>query len=259
MADARSFLFRYYRDSSMGYGALADEASRRAVELDPDSAVAHTARGTALMFNGRHVDAEKHFETAIVLNPNLYEPYYFYGRACMSAGNTEKAARQFMQAADINPGGYEAPGFLGQAYLAMGRTEAARQALETAMANIERHLQMNPDDSWALGTGAVNLASLGERDRAIEWTERAIEASGEEPIIFYNSACTFAVLGEHDRALDLLERSVDLGWGDREWLQPNRALASLPGHQRFRPVQGRVPCSQRRVCPIAPPPALTPR
>src|SRR3546814_14693917 len=115
------------------------------------------------MFNGRHVDAEKHFETAIVLNPNLYEPYYFYGRACMSAGNTEKAARQFMQAADINPGGYEAPGFLGQAYLAMGRTEAARQALETAMANIERHLQMNPDDSWALGTGAVNLASLGER------------------------------------------------------------------------------------------------
>src|SRR3546814_15438139 len=81
------------------------------------------------MFNGRHVDAEKHFETAIVLNPNLYEPYYFYGRACMSAGNTEKAARQFMQAADINPSGYEAPGFLGQAYLAMGRTEAAQKAL----------------------------------------------------------------------------------------------------------------------------------
>src|SRR3546814_18360830 len=81
----------------------------------------------------------------------------------MSAGNTEKAARQFMQAADINPSGYEAPGFLGQAYLAIGRPEAARQALETAMANIKRHLQMNPDDSWALGSGAVNLAPPGER------------------------------------------------------------------------------------------------
>src|SRR3546814_7222685 len=94
------------------------------------------------------------------------------------------------------------------------------------MANIERHLQMNPDDSWALGTGAVNLASLGERDRAIEWTERAIEASGEEPIIIYNSACTFAVLGEHDRALDLLERSVALGWGDRSE-EPTSELPSL--------------------------------
>src|SRR3546814_11808694 len=117
------------------------------------------------MFNGRHVDAEKHFETAIVLNPKHYEPYYFYGRACMSAGNTEKAARQFMQAADINPGGYEAPGFLGQAYLALGRTEAARQALETAMANIERHLQMIPVASGALGTVAGNLAPLAVRDQ----------------------------------------------------------------------------------------------
>src|SRR3546814_11586665 len=91
---------------------------------------------------------------------------------------------------------------------------------------------MNPDDSWALGTGAVNLASLGERNRAIEWTERAIEASGEGPIIFYNSACTFAVLGEHDRALDLLERSVALGWGDREWIQNDSDLASLRSEER---------------------------
>src|SRR3546814_8539378 len=68
MADARSFLFRYYRDSSLGSGELADEASRRAVELDPASAVAHTARGTALMFNGRNVTADKPFETAHVLN-----------------------------------------------------------------------------------------------------------------------------------------------------------------------------------------------
>src|SRR3546814_13042177 len=92
-----------------------------------------------------------------------------------------------------------------------------------ALGTSERHLQMNPDDSGALGTGAVNLASLGERDRAIEWTERAIEASGEEPIIIYNSACTFAVLGENDRALDLLERSVALGWGAREWIKIGRA------------------------------------
>src|SRR3546814_11986204 len=95
----------------------------------------------------------------------------------------------------------------------MGRTEAARQALETAMANIERHLQMNPDDSWALGTGAVNLASLGERDRAIEWNERAIAASGEEPIIIYNSDCPFAALAGHDRVLGPLEPPVARGWG----------------------------------------------
>src|SRR3546814_19531080 len=102
------------------------------------------------------------------------------------------------------------------------------------MANIERHLQMNPDDSWALGTGAVNLASLGERDRAIEWTERAIEASGEESIIIYNSACTFAVLGEHDRALDLPDRSVALGRGAGAWFQNANHHASIHDNPLFR-------------------------
>src|SRR3546814_6433169 len=51
MADARSFLFRYYRDSSIGYDAPADEARRRAVALDPDTAVPQPARATALSFN----------------------------------------------------------------------------------------------------------------------------------------------------------------------------------------------------------------
>jgi adenylate cyclase len=240
IADARSFLFRYYRDAFPECGALADEASRRAVELDPDSPEAHTSRGTALLFNGMHVEAEKHFETAILLNPNLYEPYYFFGRACMSSGNSEKAARLFLQASETNPTDYLSPGLLGQAYLAMGRRESGEQALRKSMANLERHLKMNPDDSWALGVGAVNLAELGDREPAIAWAERAIEASDEEPIIFYNSACTFAVLGEANRALDLLERAVALGWGDREWIQNDSDLASLHGNPRFRDVLGRI-------------------
>lgn len=240
MADARSFLYRYYRKDYPEYGVLADEASRRAVELDPDSPEAHTSRGTALLFNNQHVEAEKYFETAIVLNPNLYEPYYFYGRACMSAGNLEKAAHLFMKASENNPSDYQSPGFLGQAFLAMDRKEMGRQALRTSMANLDRHLKMNPDDSWALCTGAVNLAELGERERAIEWSERAIDASDQEPLIFYNSACTFAVLGDNDRALDLLKQAVVLGWCDREWIQNDTDLATLRGDPRFRELLGRI-------------------
>src|SRR3546814_11119308 len=101
----------------------------------------------------------------------------------------------------------------------MGRDDAARQTLGRSMAILEQHLSMNPDDSRALCFGAVNLAEMGERERAIEWTERALDAAGGDAFIQYNSACTYAVLGESRRAFALLERAVALGRGDRAWIE----------------------------------------
>ena len=165
MADAYAFLYRYSNALPENL-KRAQESSLRAVELDPDSPEAHAARGTTLTLDQQYAQAEKHFETAILLNPNLYESYYFYGRACMAAGNAEKAARLFVQASEANPADYQSLAFLGQAYETMGRKELAAQVLSRSMALLERHLQMNPDDSRALCFGAVNLAELGQREKA---------------------------------------------------------------------------------------------
>ena len=232
IADAYSFLYRY--SSAMPENiAQAEKASLRAVELDPDSAEAHAARGTALTLGGQYPKAEKHFETAMLLNPNLFESYFFYGRACMSAGNVEKAARLFMRAAEVNPSDYRTLGFLSQAYEAMGRTDSARESLVRAKAILEQHLRMNPDDSPALCFGGAILAQLGDREQAIAWTERALDAAGSEAFIVYNSACTFARLGVTDRAFELLERALAQGWGDRTWIEHDSDLASLHGDPRF--------------------------
>ena len=240
MADAYAFLYRYSNALPENL-RHAEESSLRAVELDADSPEAHAARGTALILDKKYAEAEKHFETAILLNPNLYESYYFYGRACMAVGNAEKAARMFIQASDANPADYQSLAFLGQAYETMGRKDMAAHALSASMAILERHLQMNPDDSRALCFGAVALAELGQRDRAIDWTERALEAAGGEAFIQYNSACTFAMLGDSVRALGLLERAVDLGWGDRAWIEHDSDLASLRGNPRFSALLERIP------------------
>src|SRR3546814_18981261 len=128
----------------------------------------------------------------------------------MRADNRETAALLCLPASDTNPTDYLSPGLLGQAYLDMGSREAGEQALQKAMRNLDRHMKMNPDDSWALVVGAVNLAELGDREQAIAWAERAIDASDDEPVICYNSACTFAVLGEYNRTLDMLERALAL-------------------------------------------------
>src|SRR3546814_18494549 len=99
----------------------------------------------------------------------------------MSAGNVEKAARLFLQASDTNPTDYLSPGLLGQAYLAMGRRAAGEHALQKAMRNLDRHMKMNPDASWAMVVGAVNLAELADREPAHAWDERANDATAAEP------------------------------------------------------------------------------
>ena len=124
----------------------------RAVELDPDSPEAHAARGTALLFNSKYDEAEKHFETAILLNPNLYEPYYFYGRACMSSGNVGKGGAPVPAGVGNQPGRLPVPGSCAPGVRGHGPQGDGEQALRKAMTNLDRHLRMNPDDSWALAS-----------------------------------------------------------------------------------------------------------
>lgn len=239
MADAYSFLYRYDHASPEN-AARAEQSSRMAVELDPDSPEAHVARGNALLFNNQYAEAEKHFETAILLNPNLYESYFFYGRACLSAGNVEKAARLFLQASVVNPADYQSLSHLSRAYETMGRKDNALEARTKSAEILDRHIQMNPDDARALIFGAISMVEQGNRDRAIQWIERALDVSGEEPFMLYNAACAYALLGETGRALDFLERAVALGWGDRAWIQHDSDLASLRNDPRFTSLMQRM-------------------
>jgi adenylate cyclase len=239
MADAYSMLYRYAEATAQNL-QKAEQASQKAIELDPESAEAHTSLGTVMFTSGRFADAEKQFETAILINPKVFEPYLFYGRACLAEGNFEKAARLFIRAQEVNPSDYQAPSFLGMVYRSMGRMELARQADAHTLEVIERHVAMNPDDARALCFGASSLAERGQRDKAIAWAEAALESRENEPHFLYNTGCTYAQLGDHGRALDLLERAVDLGWGHRAWIEHDSDLTSLRDDPRFMKLLDRM-------------------
>jgi serine/threonine protein kinase/tetratricopeptide (TPR) repeat protein len=57
---------------------LADEATRKALELDDSLPEAHTARANALTFAWKWGEAEDEFRRAIELNPNNAAAHYFY-------------------------------------------------------------------------------------------------------------------------------------------------------------------------------------
>lgn len=81
--------------------------------------------------------------------------------------------------------------------------------------------------------GWTALSQLREREKSMEWTERALVLEGEEPQVLYNVACVYALLAEADKAVDCLEKSITHGWGQREWMEHNPDLAPVREHPPF--------------------------
>ena len=57
----------------------------------------------------------------------------------------------------------------------------------------------HPGDARALYFGANALSQLGQREKSMEWVERALELEGEEPQVLYNVACVYALLARRIR------------------------------------------------------------
>jgi tetratricopeptide (TPR) repeat protein len=233
IADCSAFLY-FYWDSSAANLERADEASGKALELDPDLAEVHASRGLTASLKKQYEEAEKEFRTAMRLGPRLFEPYYFFARNCYAQGRFEDAVAWFEQASRVNPDDYQAPMLMASALNGLGLKPEAQAAYRRGLAAAEKHLELHPGDARALYFGANALSQLNEAPKSMEWAERALTLEGEEPQVLYNVACVYALLGELDRAMDCLEKSITHGWGQREWIEHDPDLAPVREHPRFR-------------------------
>jgi serine/threonine protein kinase/Flp pilus assembly protein TadD len=232
VSDCCSFLYMWF-DASEDNLTEAVAASRKAIELAPESAEAHASRGLAVSLSKNHQEAEKEFETAIRLDPRLFDGYYFYGRSCFTQAQHEKAAALFEKAAAVNPDDFQSRSLSALCYLALNRPDKARQAQDTAFQAIERHVQLHPDDVRAVYMGSLALCSRGERERSLEWAGRALAMEPDESSVLYNVACTYSQLGETDQAIACLEKALNQGFGHKEWILNDPDLHSLRGDPRF--------------------------
>jgi len=233
VSDCCAFLYMYYEASEDNLRE-AVSASRRAIELDPESAEAHSSRGLAESLSKNYEEADREFQNAIRLNPQLFEAYYFYGRSCFAQGQHEKAAPLFEKAGQVNHDDFQSLTHSAMCYHVMGREDKSLEQRRASFRRIERHVQLHPDDVRAIYLGAVDLCTLGERDRSLEWAERALAMEPDDCSVLYNVCCTYSLLGEREKAIDCLEKSVRQGFGHKEWIQNDPDLSVLRDHPRFQ-------------------------
>ena len=239
MADAYSHLYRY-ADATAENAANAIEASKQAIELDPDSAEAHASRGLSLFISEQYEAAQQEFQEAIALNPKLWEAHYYSGLACSSKGDFDQAVKHYQKAIEVNPADYQAPLFMAQSYASLGRKHDEMKVRVEALSVLQRHLEMNPHDTRALYICAQNLCLVGEQEKGHEMAERALGQDQDEPVVLYNVACFYTHAGDTDRALELLESAVEKGWGDKAWLETDSDLDPLRDLPRFQALLQRI-------------------
>ena len=175
-----------------------------------------------------------HFELAARINPNLFDAYYYYGRAAFARGEIEQSVELFRKAAEVRQEDFQSPTFQAQSLRKLGRHEEARAANREAIVRAERILALNPLDGRALSVGGNALFDDGNRERAFEWSQRAVDLYPDDLSALLSHACLKLRCGEHEEALDILERFFGRGVGKRDWVEQDPDYDCVRDHPRFK-------------------------
>jgi adenylate cyclase len=239
LATVHGLLYEWWgaRDENL---QRAEQASQIALDLAPDLADAHAARGFSLSLHRRYDEAQVHFELAAHINPNLFDAFYYYGRTCFARGEVERSVELFRKAAQVRQEDFQSPIFMAQSLRMLGRTEEAAVAAREGVLRAERTLALNPQDGRALAVGAAGLYHQGETERAMAWARRAIDLNPDDLSALLNAACLLIRAGRNHEGLDILERVFGRGWGKRDWVERDPDYDSVRDDPRFRALLAKL-------------------
>ena len=188
---------------------------RRAIELNPNHATAHTWYSLLLAGLGRPREALEESRRAYELDPFAIVPSSNYGWQCYLARDSECAIDQYRRTLEIGPGYGRTHARLGFAYAQKGMFDEATRALETA-------IKLHPERPDFVADLAYVQARRGETAAARGTLERA----KRQPFEPFNVGRAYVALREPDSAFAWLERS--------RWQWPHRAVLSDPALDPLR-------------------------
>ncbi len=238
LTDVYFYLYNYWEPREE-YIQRADEASRTALEICPEIAEAHIARGQALSLLGAE-EAKDEFERAIALDPSLFEAYFCAARFHYARGEAEEAARLFRKAHNVRPDEYQALVLGSNALRRLDRVEEAERTQVEALKAIEAHLELYSDDARAYYLGASIWRFSDRPDKAQEWLDKALTLEPDDAAVHYNVACYYARIPEAERAFEHLGRAIELGFRHRAWVENDPDFDQLRTDPRFSALLARL-------------------
>ena len=185
----------------LGYTGRAHEAlpfAERAASLDPVSPNVQVNVGVILNFAGRFDDAVRRLEQTLELDPNFSLAYAMLGFSYLGKGMPDRAVTQLEKARALAGTRPDVVALHAHMLARAGRRREALQALDD-LHSLDKSRGPSPF------LVAMVYVGLGDKDRAFEWLDKAVEARNWQlPLLKANP--TFDVLRSDPRFPTLLAR-----------------------------------------------------
>ncbi|MBI2956055.1 MAG: protein kinase, partial [Acidobacteria bacterium] len=204
----------------------AETSFRRALELSPNSPMAHSFYSILLSVLGRHDEAIAEARRARELDPLSPLTNINLGWRFHNAGRFQQALEQYQHTLELEPNFLAARQNLAAIYTAQGRYQEAQAELS----------QLEPLFSQApilLAELGRTYALSGKKAEALRLAQRLETLSQQRYLQSYWLAALFAALGDPDRAFARLEEAYVQRDGWLIFLNVDQRFESLRSDPRF--------------------------
>jgi tetratricopeptide (TPR) repeat protein len=205
--------------------AGSEREFRRAIALNPNYGFAHDQFGMLLAFVGRFDESIAEGERAIALDPLSPQVLIDAAMPFMFRRDTAKALDLARRAGDLDPTFFFPVMLKGWADLEIGAYREAIPALRKAATM----------DAPPFVTAYLAFARGGSGDRAGAMAELDTlrRMAGQAPVLPFNLALVYLGLGEREQAINYLEQALDADSQQLGWLGYDAVFDSLRKEPRF--------------------------
>jgi serine/threonine protein kinase/Tfp pilus assembly protein PilF len=195
----REYYSRYKKEDN----EQAIELFKKALELDPDYALAHAGLSDAYFqrvirfgFPEWYDRAVEEAQKAISLDPNLAEGYKALGNAYgVVKGWWRKAGEAYQKAVEVNPASAIACGALSDFYIRIAEYDKAFSLAKKAIA-------LNPASGFNHSYLGRIFIDLDDPVRAEEWYKKSLELQPDLDVAHAGLIDLYLGLGEYNKALE---------------------------------------------------------
>ena len=154
----------------------------KAIEIDPDYALAYSGLGTTYIFHFiAHTDpgdleiGMKHLIKALEIDPNIAEPHHFLGYAYFRKKEYHTGAYHGQRAIELDPDSYFGHYFLGANFMSHAYLDYKFELLNESIKHFKLSRELEPDYQWNHLFLSLFTYLFGQYEQSLRYAQSAIE------------------------------------------------------------------------------------